>query len=154
MNMPAAAIAITAVASHPMIQRLFEIRVNCPIIRGLWIISIMTTMIGTATTPLTTAAQKSALIGVRWVCRWTTGKLIASPNSVATVSSFRTQTGEEASLRDFAGTVLLFADCGLHRHREATRLTHDVAGTHKKEKINSQDEVVCEDMNARSGHAL
>ena len=75
--MPTAAAAMTAVASQP-IARLAPVTTNLRMILAFEVISIIITMTGTATTPLITALQKSALIG-------STGeRLIATPASVAT----------------------------------------------------------------------
>ena len=82
-NMPATAAVMTAVESQPIIRSVRETRVNWPMTFLFWHISIITTMIGTAATPLITAAQNNALIGVRWVTRCTAGKFIASPTRVA-----------------------------------------------------------------------
>ena len=51
-----------AVDSHPITRRLGR-DVKRPITSGLAESSIITTMMGTAITPFTTAAQKSALMG-------------------------------------------------------------------------------------------
>ena len=62
-HMPIAASAITAVASQP---RTFinGVIVKTPMIALRVEMTIITAITGTATTPFTTAAQKSALIGL------------------------------------------------------------------------------------------
>jgi hypothetical protein len=75
--MPAAAAAITPVAAQPTIRRL-PVTVNCPMILRFDVINIIIAITGTATTPLTTALQKSALMGS------TAERLMPIPASVAT----------------------------------------------------------------------
>ena len=60
--MPTAASAMASVDSQPRALRGAPI-VCSPMMRGLAAISIVTIMMGTATTPLTTALQNKALIG-------------------------------------------------------------------------------------------
>ena len=79
MNMPMAAAAITAVASHPRVLNP-GLSVNWPITRRREAISMTMTMIGTAATPLITALQNSALIGSSGV------KLSTAPTTVAAAS--------------------------------------------------------------------
>ena len=56
--MPTATSSITTVAAHPTIFCGRESR-SCPVTFGLAVISIITIMTGTATTPLMTALQKA-----------------------------------------------------------------------------------------------
>ena len=60
--MTAEATAISAVAAQPM-RLCPRLRVKRPMTLCLCASSMMTTMTGTATTPLTTALQNSAVIG-------------------------------------------------------------------------------------------
>ena len=62
--MPTAAAPITVVANQPTVLRTGG-SVNPPITAGLQARRIIMTMTGTATTPLITALQNSALIGSR-----------------------------------------------------------------------------------------
>jgi hypothetical protein len=75
-SIPATAAAITAVASHP-VKRRTPVTVNCPMTFVLAERSIIRTIIGTATTPLMTADQNSAWIGLNDV------KFNATPIKVA-----------------------------------------------------------------------
>jgi len=74
--MPAAARNMTAVETHPS-TLCRNGSLSAPVTFGLAVIGIITTMIGTAATPLITALQKSALIGSIEV------KFNATPSSVA-----------------------------------------------------------------------
>lgn len=75
-NMPTAAVAIMAVASHPRMASRF-VSANSPITALRDAISIIIAMIGTAATPLIMALQISAFTGSREV------KLSAAPTTVA-----------------------------------------------------------------------
>ena len=75
-SMPTAASAMTPVATHPTITRP-RVRVKRPMIFGRVASSIIIAITGTATTPLMTALQNSALIGSIGV------KLRAAPMTVA-----------------------------------------------------------------------
>ena len=75
-NIAATAAAIAAVDSHPIAQS-SRGRVKAPITSRCIAISMITTISGTATTPLMTADQNNALIGSR------STKLIATPINVA-----------------------------------------------------------------------
>ena len=74
--MPVATRNMTAVELHPT-TFCRNGSLSVPVTFGLAVISIITTMIGTAATPLITALQKSALIGSIEV------KFNAIPSSVA-----------------------------------------------------------------------
>lgn len=60
-----AAAVITIVAFRPTTRMVSDRHAKCFITFLFEIINIITTMTGTATTPLTTAFQNSALMGVR-----------------------------------------------------------------------------------------
>src|SRR4051794_21287309 len=75
---PPTASAIAPVASHPS-RRSFRVMTNGPMISGRTAMRIITAMIGTATTPFSTADQNSALIGSISV------KPSATPSTVANV---------------------------------------------------------------------
>ena len=61
MSIPTTAATMTAVASHP-VKRRAPVTVNWPMTFVLAVRSIISTITGTATTPLMTADQKSAWI--------------------------------------------------------------------------------------------
>jgi hypothetical protein len=75
-SIPTTAAAMTAVASHPVKRRTPD-TVNWPMTFVLAVRSIIRTITGTATTPLMTADQKSAWIGLNEV------KFNATPTNVA-----------------------------------------------------------------------
>ncbi len=75
-NMPTAAAAITAVASHPNIWRSGP-KANAPMTVYREAISMIMPMMGTAATPLMTALQNKALMGSSGV------KLRIAPTKVA-----------------------------------------------------------------------
>jgi hypothetical protein len=61
---PTAAKAIAPVATHPTTRNAFPVRVNPPMIFRFENSNITITITGTAATPLITAAQTSAFIGL------------------------------------------------------------------------------------------
>jgi hypothetical protein len=76
MSIPATAAAMTAVASHP-VKRRTPVTENWPMTFVLAVRSIIRIITGTATTPLMTADQNSAWIGLNNV------KFNATPTKVA-----------------------------------------------------------------------
>jgi hypothetical protein len=75
-TIPTTAAVMTAVASHP-VKRRTPVTVNWPMTFVFAVRSIIKTITGAATTPLMTADQKSACIGLNEV------KFNATPTNVA-----------------------------------------------------------------------